>query len=83
MGFLKFSKHFSKIQTKMAEIQSELQGLTHQYENLDKKSQDFMNEKKRIAIILDNLRREFHTMLVKIQTKQVQDTQSIPSDDVI
>ena len=66
----------------MSEIQNELQELTYQYENLDKKSHDFMNEKKRIAIQLDNLRREFHTLLFKIQTKKVQEAKSIPSDDV-
>ena len=63
----------------MTEIQNELQDLTHQYENLDKKSYDFMNEKKRIALQLENLRKEFHNMLYKMQTKKVQ---AIPSDDV-
>lgn len=63
----------------MTEIQNELQDLTHQYENLDKKSFDFMTEKKRLALQLDSLRKEFHNMLYKMQTKQAQ---AIPSDDV-
>jgi hypothetical protein len=63
----------------MTEIQNELQDLTQQYENLDKKSYDFMNEKKRIALQLENMRKEFHNMLYKMHTKKVQ---AIPSDDV-
>lgn len=71
-----------KIQSKMGEIQHELQSLTYQYENLDRKSNDYLNERKRIAIRLDSLRREFRSLLVKIQTKQCQEAQTIPSDDV-
>ena len=67
----------------MSEIQLELQKLTNQFNNLDKTSVEFQNERKRITMKLEQLRKEFRRMFAKVEHKTGVEPQPIPSDDVL
>ncbi|RNA42374.1 Diacylglycerol O-acyltransferase Rv1760-like protein [Brachionus plicatilis] len=70
-----------EMQHKIAEIQQELQILSENLNSLDQNSSDYIRQKQIILIKSDRLRKEFRSLLIKLQIRQNLHNQTIPSDD--
>lgn len=69
------------MQQKICEIQQELQILSESLNNLDQNTSDYIRQKQIILIKSDRLRKEFRSLLSKLQLRQNLSHQTIPSDD--
>ncbi|CAF4556727.1 unnamed protein product [Rotaria sp. Silwood1] len=70
-----------EIQTKMATLQQELLSLKSQFENLDMNDASSQTERLIITTKLEELRREFRELLIKLQERQCELSGMIPSDE--
>ncbi|CAF3981541.1 unnamed protein product [Rotaria magnacalcarata] len=70
-----------EIQAKMATLQQELLSLKSQFENLDMNDSSSQNDRLLITTKLEELRREFRELLIKLQERQCELSGMIPSDE--
>lgn len=70
-----------KIQTKMTSLQQELLSLKSQFENVDMDDPSSQNQRLVITTKLEELRREFRELLIKLQERQCELSGMIPSDE--
>ncbi|CAF1287392.1 unnamed protein product [Rotaria sordida] len=70
-----------EIQAKMATLQQELLSLKSQFENLDMNDSSSQTERLIITTKLEELRREFRELLIKLQERQCELSGMIPSDE--
>ncbi|CAF3016503.1 unnamed protein product [Rotaria socialis] len=70
-----------EIQAKMATLQQELLSLKSQFENVDMTDPSCQSQRLIITTKLEELRREFRELLIKLQERQCELSGMIPSDE--
>ncbi|CAF0746331.1 unnamed protein product [Didymodactylos carnosus] len=70
-----------EIQAKMTTLQQELLSLKSQFENVDGNDPNFQTQRLIITAKLEELRKEFRELLIKLQERQCELSGMIPSDE--
>ncbi|CAF0753206.1 unnamed protein product [Didymodactylos carnosus] len=70
-----------EIQAKMTSLQQELLSLKSQFENVDGNDPNFETQRLIITAKLEELRKEFRELLIKLQERQCELSGMIPSDE--